>query len=106
VVLAGAALNELRAMACVCVRTGTAGLSLVSVVTTVLASDHRAAVLYRSDATCVTGSKDGLCSGKVACMPHNNAERYNNNNAEFWNWVSPRHEKARAAGRMSSIGLA
>jgi len=34
VVLAGAALNELRAMACVCVRTGTAGLSLVSVVTT------------------------------------------------------------------------
>ena len=50
VVLAGAALNELRAMACVCVRTGTAGLSLVSVVTTVLASDHRAAVgmvLYR-----------------------------------------------------------
>jgi hypothetical protein len=37
-------------------------------------------------------------------MPHNNAERYNNNNAEFWNWVSPRHEKARAAGRMS-IGL-
>ena len=56
-------------------------------------------------ATCVTGSKDGLCSGKVACMPHNNAERYNNNNAEFWNWVSPRHEKARAAGRMS-IGLA
>ena len=38
-------------------------------------------------------------------MPHNNAERYNNNNAELWNWVSPRHEKARAAGRMS-IGLA
>ena len=32
-----------------CVRTGTAGLSLVSVVTTVLASDHRAAVLYRSE---------------------------------------------------------
>jgi hypothetical protein len=49
-VLAGAgALNELRAMAYVCVRTGTAGLSLVSIVTTVLASDHRAAVLYRSE---------------------------------------------------------
>ena len=75
--LAGAgALNELRAMAYVCVRTGTAGLSLVSIVTTFLASDHRAAVLYRSDATCVTGSKDGLCSGKVACMPHNNADRW------------------------------
>ena len=74
---------------------------------TVLASDHRAAVLYRSDATCVTGSKDGLCSGKVACMPHNNAERWDSRqqHADFWNWVSPRHEKARAAGRMS-IGLA
>ena len=28
-----------------------------------------------------------------------------NNTAKFWNWVRPRHEKARAAGRMS-IGLA
>jgi hypothetical protein len=108
VVLAGAARSTNCVRWLVCVRTGTAGLSLVSIVTTVLASDHRAAVLCRSECNLCYRIERWVMFGEGGMHATKQRQKVpkggilNNNNAEFWNWVSPRHEKARAAGRISA----
>ena len=99
-VLAGAVRSTNCVRWLVCVRTGTAGLSLVSIVTTVLASDHRAAVLCRSVCNLCYRIERWVMFGEGgmhATQQCQKVEFYNNNAA-----VSPRHEKARAAGRMSA----
>ena len=70
-------------------RTGTAGLSLVSIVTTlgvVVVPIHRAAV---------NSSKSTVMLGEGG-MHNNSKSGFYNDTAEFWNWVRPRHYKAPA----------
>ena len=104
--LAGAALNELRAMACVRAhRHRRVELGFGSHHCLGFRSPSRRPVsvgcnlCYRIERWVMFGE-----GGMHATQQCRKVVFYNNNNAEFWNWVSPRHEKARAAGRMS-IGL-
>jgi len=86
-VLAGAARSTNCVRWLVCVRTGTAGLSLVSIiVTTVLASDHRAAVLYRSVCNLCYRIERWVMFGEGGMHATQQCRKvvfYNNNFAEF-----------------------